>query len=184
MIGSVLEVEDIDTVGFRGFIRLRIDIDATKPFPLGFFTPCPILGRRKIRLQYEGLRDFCTRCGWLGHFRGCPRSPNSRMEAEGWRYDDGLRALTTSKKSSFLFLPRKKQISAGGINRSQWCHWLEKVGGGLYINFGEMDGQLNRGKDKEPASGSEGDADLSKMVAVSHSATMFPGTDEFATPKR
>ncbi|CAL9026175.1 unnamed protein product, partial [Prunus brigantina] len=54
-IGSVLEVEDTTEAGFRGFLRIRVNIDASKPLPPGFILPCAVAGRRKIRIAYEGL---------------------------------------------------------------------------------------------------------------------------------
>lgn len=33
MLGSIIEVEDLAIVGFRGFLRLRVDLDVTKPLP-------------------------------------------------------------------------------------------------------------------------------------------------------
>ncbi|KAL6272180.1 hypothetical protein ACE6H2_022872 [Prunus campanulata] len=102
-IGYVLEVEDTAEAGFRGFLRIRVNIDATKPLPLGFILPCAITGRRKIRLAYEGLKEFCFKCGRLGHVRGCRWQPNPRMAAE-----DGV------------------------FDRNHWRFQLERDGEGLY----------------------------------------------------
>ncbi|CAB4283169.1 unnamed protein product [Prunus armeniaca] len=43
-IGSVMEIEDVDEVGFKGFLRMRIDLDASKPLPPGFSMPCQVTG--------------------------------------------------------------------------------------------------------------------------------------------
>lgn len=45
-----MEVEDIDTVGFRGFMRIRVNLDASKPLSPGFTMPCPDKGKCLIRL--------------------------------------------------------------------------------------------------------------------------------------
>ena len=85
-----MEVEIVEEVGFRGFLRMHIDIDASKPLPPGLSMSCQVKVRRKIRLSYEGLKDFYMRCGRLGHSRDCLLNPNPRLEMDGLKYDDGM----------------------------------------------------------------------------------------------
>lgn len=44
---SVLEVEDINVASLRGFLRVHIELDATKALTLGFVMPCPETGKKK-----------------------------------------------------------------------------------------------------------------------------------------
>ncbi|VVA38823.1 Hypothetical predicted protein [Prunus dulcis] len=45
-VGSVMEVEDIEQAGFRGFFRIRVDLDETKLLPPGPFPyNSPMLNR-------------------------------------------------------------------------------------------------------------------------------------------
>lgn len=108
-IGSVLEVEDPNQPGYRGFLRLRVEFDATKPLAIGFSLPCSERGRRIVKVRYENLKEFCYRCGRLGHTRGCAGKPNPILAKEGLYYDEEVRALIVPKSSTDLF-PRKKQI--------------------------------------------------------------------------
>ncbi|PQP93948.1 uncharacterized protein Pyn_30341 [Prunus yedoensis var. nudiflora] len=73
-IGTVIGIEDPAINGTRSFLRMRIEIDTTKPLQLGFWLPRGNGGRSWINLRYEGLRRFCFRCGRLGHtnFLGKP----------------------------------------------------------------------------------------------------------------
>lgn len=72
-LGAVLEVEDSLETGFRGFLWIRVDFDATKPLLTSFSVPFPRLGSYNIRLYYEGLQIVCYICGSLGRLSGCPR---------------------------------------------------------------------------------------------------------------
>ncbi|CAB4313582.1 unnamed protein product [Prunus armeniaca] len=119
-IGYVMKIEDVDEVGFKGFLRMRIDLDASKPLPPGFSMPCQVTGRRKIRLRYEGLKEFCMQCGRLGHSCGYMLVPNPKLELDGWKYDEGMHATMTSKRSTFLFQPRVKKSIIGGMDNSHW----------------------------------------------------------------
>ncbi|KAM1255859.1 hypothetical protein ACFX1Q_030076 [Malus domestica] len=94
-IGSILEVEDPMTSGFRGFVRVRSLLTT-------FNTPYPINGLRTMRLKYEDLRDFSYNCGHLGHVRGCLWSAPVQFVSEN-RYNPDLRASPISKHSNCLF---------------------------------------------------------------------------------
>ncbi|CAL8172062.1 unnamed protein product [Prunus armeniaca] len=134
-VGAVLEVENLETTGFRGFLRLKIDFDATKPLIPSFTMPCPTTGKRKIRLKYEGLKDYCRNCGRLGHSRGCPwtiSSINSRGPIHAGGFED-LQAPTISKASTHLFLQRHANRNAqSGMDLNKWRGCLERKSGGLY----------------------------------------------------
>ncbi|CAN6573989.1 unnamed protein product [Malus baccata var. baccata] len=92
-IGAVLEVEDHVEVGFKGFLRLRVDFDARRPFITCCSVPCPKRGSYTIILRYEGLRIFYYRCGKLGHARGCLRLAPPLPTGES-KYNDSLKAKT------------------------------------------------------------------------------------------
>lgn len=68
-VGNVIEV-DFDE-GSKGrycrFIRLRIEIDISRPLNPGFFLPRPGLNDLWISLKYERLPEFCFSCGVIGH---------------------------------------------------------------------------------------------------------------------
>ncbi|VVA40746.1 PREDICTED: reverse mRNAase [Prunus dulcis] len=50
-IGAVMEVD------FRGFLRMRIDMNTAKPLAPGFFMPCPVARKRRIRLKPIDIFD-------------------------------------------------------------------------------------------------------------------------------
>ncbi|XP_068317162.1 uncharacterized protein [Pyrus communis] len=70
-IDSVLEVEDPTVNGFCGFLRIRVDLNTTRPLLTNFTMPCPTNGSRTFRLKYEELKDFCYNCGQLNHVPNC-----------------------------------------------------------------------------------------------------------------
>ncbi|KAI5333955.1 PREDICTED: reverse mRNAase [Prunus dulcis] len=107
-VGAVMEVEDIDTAGFRGFIRIRVNLDASKPLSPGFTMPCPVKGKRLIRLRYEGLRDFCYSCG---------KSEEKRLESRAQLTWNGRPQFSSSEKD--------------GISGN---NWVEHSGTKLKVN--------------------------------------------------
>lgn len=65
-IGKVVEVED--PIMFpRSFLRVKVIVDGRKPLNAGFWFPKVGEKRRKIKIGYERLKDFCYRCGRIGH---------------------------------------------------------------------------------------------------------------------
>ncbi|XP_004309645.1 PREDICTED: uncharacterized protein LOC101315302 [Fragaria vesca subsp. vesca] len=88
MLGSVLDVEDPSVVGFRGYLRIRVDLDTWRP--LTTFVPLPRsqISTTKIKLQYEGLKNFCHKFGRLGHSNtACSHRINPALSRWGIVYD-------------------------------------------------------------------------------------------------
>lgn len=74
MMGEVLEVENplVDDQLLRTFLRVRINVDVTKPLPTGCWIPRKDLPKTLVVFKYEKLQDFCYKCGVLGHEqKGC-----------------------------------------------------------------------------------------------------------------
>ncbi|XP_062021138.1 uncharacterized protein LOC133737632 [Rosa rugosa] len=67
ILGSVIECEDPLVAGNRGFLRIRVDFDTSKPLATFVQLPRPGSSPSKIRLKYENLKSFCFNCGRLGH---------------------------------------------------------------------------------------------------------------------
>ncbi|KAI8022776.1 hypothetical protein LOK49_LG03G00471 [Camellia lanceoleosa] len=56
----------------RSFLRLRVEMDVTKPLPLGFFLQAnssspDTVHEVWVSYKYEKLDEFCYDCGRLGH---------------------------------------------------------------------------------------------------------------------
>ena len=71
-IGRVMEIEDpISSHGIRrGFFRIRVLIDVSKPLPSGFWASRAGKSNVWASFKYEHLADFCYNCGCLGHVEG------------------------------------------------------------------------------------------------------------------
>uniref|UniRef100_A0A803NU77 Reverse transcriptase domain-containing protein n=1 Tax=Cannabis sativa TaxID=3483 RepID=A0A803NU77_CANSA len=75
MIGTFLEVhEDSLNEGWGPFLRMRVEIDVSKPLLRGQFVTFPWMADELwIDYRYERLPDFCYECGIIGHvFDKCP----------------------------------------------------------------------------------------------------------------
>ncbi|KAF4373373.1 hypothetical protein F8388_026204 [Cannabis sativa] len=76
MIGKFLEVfEDSLNEGWGPFLRMRVEIDVSKPLLRGQFVTFPWMNDELwIDCRYERLPDFCYECGIIGHvFDKCSR---------------------------------------------------------------------------------------------------------------
>nr|XP_004293591.2 PREDICTED: uncharacterized protein LOC101309803 isoform X2 [Fragaria vesca subsp. vesca] len=62
-VGRVIEIEDPIRIP-RSFLRLKVVVDGKKPLYPGFWHGP---ARKKIRVKYEKLCDFCYSCGRIGH---------------------------------------------------------------------------------------------------------------------
>lgn len=65
-VGEVLDVEDPIKLS-RTFLRVRVKIDGRKLLYSGFYEPKSGPNRRRISIKYERLREYCYRCGRIGH---------------------------------------------------------------------------------------------------------------------
>ncbi|KAI8030217.1 Uncharacterized protein LOK49_LG01G00985 [Camellia lanceoleosa] len=76
----------------RSYLRLRVDVDFTKPLPLGFFLQKkgPEENDTWVSYKYEKLPDFCYDCGRVGHVRVACKFV-SRAEGAQSGYGPGLR---------------------------------------------------------------------------------------------
>ncbi|XP_070680968.1 uncharacterized protein [Malus domestica] len=129
-IGAVLEVEDPAEVGFRGFLRLRVDFDACRPLITCCLVSCPAWGSYTIQFKYEGLRIFCYQCGRLGHSSACPR-PAPLSMAGGTRFNGDLRAAPASRANSMLF-PQRRGAATTGARENHWRRKWEQCDGRFY----------------------------------------------------
>ncbi|KAK9942661.1 hypothetical protein M0R45_008314 [Rubus argutus] len=161
LLGSVLEVEDPVAVGYRGFLRLRVDLDARKPLPTSCRLPSSSI-TRKIRLQYENLKNFCFHCGPLGHMKMARRYQlNPVLVQLGVVYDNSLVAEPVRK--SFFTLPnhpiefpyvrdhlnrtrldrRNQDLSDGDLNKFESCSNIGNMSKGT--TFSRVDVDLSLG---------------------------------------
>ncbi|KAI7983776.1 hypothetical protein LOK49_LG15G01575 [Camellia lanceoleosa] len=74
-VGRLVRVE-AHTAGlllYCSFLRIRVEVDTTKPLPQGFWLKRPSEGNDIwISYKFEKLSDFCYACRKLGHDRnGC-----------------------------------------------------------------------------------------------------------------
>ncbi|KAI5313893.1 hypothetical protein L3X38_043082 [Prunus dulcis] len=72
LIGAQFErligFEDPDQPGgMRGYFRLRVELNALNPLPLGIWLLRPDQTQSWVEFLYERLANFCFQCGRLGH---------------------------------------------------------------------------------------------------------------------
>ena len=77
-IGDVVCFEDskLNETSFREFVRIRVNVDLTKPLVAGFWIPRPGLEEIWANVCYEKLQVFCVTCGMIGHDQNtCEKDP-------------------------------------------------------------------------------------------------------------
>ncbi|CAL9024299.1 unnamed protein product [Prunus brigantina] len=76
-LGRVVEVDDPNqTEGYRGFLRLKVELNARKPLVKGFWIPRRNKTELRAEIRYERLEDYCYHCGKLGHSSDLRRFPH------------------------------------------------------------------------------------------------------------
>ncbi|KAL4309946.1 hypothetical protein GQ457_01G006240 [Hibiscus cannabinus] len=133
-IGRVLEIEDpISSHGIRrGFFRIRVLIDVSKPLPSGFWASRAGKSNIWVSFKYEHLADFCYKCGCIGHVEAhCVKDtvmsiPDPSLPKYGpWMRANpsvsSMKALAEMEKA-----PHKaKQVMAS--RRYQAADWLRQM---------------------------------------------------------
>ncbi|KAK8527066.1 hypothetical protein V6N13_084937 [Hibiscus sabdariffa] len=133
-IGRVLEIEDpISSHGIRrGFFRIRVLIDVSKPLPSGFWASRAGKSNIWVSFKYEHLADFCYKCGCIGHVEAhCVKDtvmsiPDPSLPKYGpWMRANpsvsSMKALAEMEKA-----PHKaKQVMAS--RRYQAAEWLRQM---------------------------------------------------------
>ncbi|XP_009367351.2 uncharacterized protein LOC103957011 [Pyrus x bretschneideri] len=118
-LGDVLEVDNPLESGFRGFLRLKVDFDASKPLITQLKISCPKEGHRSIRFKYEGLRIFHYHCSRLEHASNYI-NPVPPLPSGGYRFPMELRTAPLSKASLFLFPSFKTSQVVSGKDDQHW----------------------------------------------------------------
>lgn len=68
LAAKIGEVEDIeDPTRARGFLRVKVAVDTSKPLTTGCWLPRHNNNESWIEFCYERLQDFCYKCGRIGH---------------------------------------------------------------------------------------------------------------------
>ncbi|KAL4275030.1 hypothetical protein AHAS_Ahas20G0066400 [Arachis hypogaea] len=95
MLGVVVEEEDPKrrNIFVRTFLRVRLAINISKPFPTGFWMAREERQKTWIEFKYERLQDcYCLRCGIIGHGK---KEYKKELAIASWdplrpRYEPGL----------------------------------------------------------------------------------------------
>uniref|UniRef100_A0A2N9FS77 Uncharacterized protein n=1 Tax=Fagus sylvatica TaxID=28930 RepID=A0A2N9FS77_FAGSY len=88
-VGIVKEVElnEENVHSWNWFIRVRIDVEVSRPLKHGIFLPRKGLKDLWIGLKYEKLPDLYLKCGIMGHeSRFCGCQPSTLSNEHGFRF--------------------------------------------------------------------------------------------------
>lgn len=137
-IGDLISVEDPATTDSRGFLRIRVTINSSRPLPLGFWLPKGMSGKLWIIFKFQGIRRFCYRCGRLGHTdkrnKPCTYPLCPRIVRDSLTYGPGLCADDVKGPTPlFPAHPVKWRRPLGlDVKENHWRRMVEKEDGGLY----------------------------------------------------
>lgn len=98
-MGLVEEVDtDIDGVGWGEFLRVRIQLDLTKPLSRGRFLN--LQGKSVcVDFQYERLPRYCFNCGIINHRKaGCLKRSTTRSQGGELQYGPWLRVPSPTRR--------------------------------------------------------------------------------------
>lgn len=65
-MGSFVEFDESDPIGWSKFMRVRVDVRLDKPLRRGAYIATSN-GSKWVKFKYEKLMDICYACGKLGH---------------------------------------------------------------------------------------------------------------------
>ncbi|KAK3023207.1 hypothetical protein RJ639_043672 [Escallonia herrerae] len=124
-IGTLQEI-DFTTNGkisWFKFLRIRVEIDVSKPLHTSFNRNKDPHSKARINLQYERLPDFCFNYKKLGHvLRSCPNSPLNKPESSSSPYSPWKRAGCTDTVP--LEVEWNSSIYTGEIFQSHSVHCI------------------------------------------------------------
>ncbi|OMP06952.1 hypothetical protein COLO4_07749 [Corchorus olitorius] len=136
-IGRVLEIEDpISSHGIRrGFFRIRVLIDVTKPLPSGFWASRPGKSNVWASFKYEHLADFCYNCGCLGHVEGhCVKDtvmsiPDPSLPKYGpWmRANPSVNAIKALAEMDKAPHKAKQVLASRRYQAAEWVRQMDQV---------------------------------------------------------
>lgn len=108
-LGSFVEYDENDPIGWSKYMRFRVDLRLDKPLRRGMRIGVQ-QGSKWIKLKYEKLIDFCFACGLLGHnYQQC-LGYDGLSPVEKLPYGKGLRGSPT-KRRRFVDSRRDEEIA-------------------------------------------------------------------------
>lgn len=81
-VGEFLEMESLDLA--RGFMRVKISVDTTKPLVVERWVSRAGDIDSWIEFRYERLQEFCYKCGRIGHVNTGCSDPQPRSSEAGF----------------------------------------------------------------------------------------------------
>uniref|UniRef100_A0A803KRS5 DUF4283 domain-containing protein n=1 Tax=Chenopodium quinoa TaxID=63459 RepID=A0A803KRS5_CHEQI len=78
-LGTFLETDDTEPLGWGEFMRVKVMIDIEKPLRRGLFLAVGAATSKWVPIKYERLEEFCLFCGRLDHTEsGCVYKEEAR----------------------------------------------------------------------------------------------------------
>ncbi|KNA21693.1 hypothetical protein SOVF_040780, partial [Spinacia oleracea] len=96
-MGSFVEFDESDPIGWSKYMRFRVDVNLEKPLRRGAFI-ATTGGSKWVKFKYEKLMDICYACGKLGHnYQQCLKYDDLTPVSE-LPYDMSLRGTPTRRR--------------------------------------------------------------------------------------
>lgn len=100
-LGGFIKFDDSDPIGWEMFMRVKINLDISKPLPRGIKVRVGQDSTKWVGFKYERLGDFCYFCGRLGHTdRDCSHITGSEEGQEMvYQYGPFMVPIRRTRKS-------------------------------------------------------------------------------------
>lgn len=109
-MGTFVDYDDTDPVGWGKYMRVKIDLPLNKPLRRQMRLQVGGGESKWVKIKYERLMDFCYACGMFGHVFGECESYDGRTPVDELDYGGWLAGSPNRKKKGNEHLKEEEKL--------------------------------------------------------------------------